>query len=40
MHGYITTQVSELVDAEVERGVKVAKRVRTLIEKKLGLKYF
>lgn len=32
MHGYITPQVFELVDAEVERGVKVAKRVRELMD--------
>lgn len=35
MHGYITPQVFELVDAEVERGVKVAKRVRELLDKEI-----
>lgn len=33
VHGYITPEVFKLVDAEAERGVKVAKRVRALMDK-------
>lgn len=32
MHGYITPQVCELVDTEVMRGVKIAKRVREVMD--------
>lgn len=31
-HGYITPEVFALVDEEVKRGVKVAKRVRELMD--------
>lgn len=33
MHGYITPEVVTLVDEEVERGVKVAKRVHEFLDK-------
>lgn len=32
MHGYITPKVFELVDAEVAKDIKVAKRVRELMD--------